>query len=298
MEQCQVQSKLVMPIVLKQTFWGLLIVHQCSYQRQWSTFETELVQELAGQIGIALTQAQLLQQETQQRQDLARSNADLEQFAYVASHDLQEPLRMVVSYLQLIQRRYQGQLDQDADEFIHYAVDGANRMQTLIQDLLSYSRVGTRGRAFQWVDGNWIVDQALANLRSTVEYTHAQIEIADLPDIMVDRTQFVQLFQNLLSNALKFHGDAVPQIHISATSTATEHQFRVQDQGIGIAPDYRDRIFLIFQRLHSRSEYPGTGIGLALCKKIVERHGGQIWVESEPGQGSTFHFTVPIPEAA
>lgn len=295
MEQCQVQSKLVMPILQNQQLWGLLIAHQCSHTRQWSDFEVELLEQLAVQIGIALAQARLLQQETQQRQELTRSNADLEQFAYVASHDLQEPLRMVVSYLQLIAHRYQGQLDADADEFIDYAVDGAKRMQALIRDLLSYSRVGTRGHAFRVTDCKQVVQQAIANLQSAIAASQAQITVESMPVIVADATQLVQLFQNLLSNAIKFSHNQ-PEIRISAQSTDTGYTFQVQDNGIGIDPDYRDRIFLIFQRLHPRSEYPGTGIGLALCKKIVERHQGRIWVESEPGVGTVFHFTLPAQE--
>ncbi len=295
MKQFQIQSKLVMPILQNQQLWGLLIAHQCSHTRQWNAFEVELLEQVAVQIGIALAQARLLQQETQQRQELARSNADLEQFAYVASHDLQEPLRMVVSYLQLIARRYQGQLDEDADEFIGYAVDGAKRMQSLIRDLLSYSRVGTRGHAFRVTDCNEVVQQAVANLQSAIATRQAQIMIEPLPILVADATQLVQLFQNLISNAIKFSHEQ-PQIRISAQPTDTGYEFQVEDNGIGIHPEYRDRIFLIFQRLHPRTEYPGTGIGLALCKKIVERHQGRIWVESEPGVGTVFHFTLPAQE--
>jgi light-regulated signal transduction histidine kinase (bacteriophytochrome) len=206
---------------------------------------------------------------------------------------LQEPLRMVASYLQLLERRYRGQLDESADEFINYAVDGATRMQTLINDLLNYSRVDSRGKSFVLTPCSAILDRAIANLQATIRAAHATVTCDPLPEIMADATQLTQLFQNLISNAIKFCSDQPPQIHISSQRRADAWLFSVQDNGIGIDSEYIDRIFLIFQRLHSRGEYPGTGIGLAICKKIVERHGGSIWVESQPGQGSTFYFTIP-----
>jgi PAS domain S-box-containing protein len=288
-----VQSKLVMPILLKEQFWGLLIAHQCDRPRRWTQPEIDLMQQLADQIGIALAQAQMLEQATLQSQELSRSNADLEQFAYVASHDLQEPLRMVASYLQLLERRYRGKLDDTADEFIDYAVDGATRMQTLINDLLNYSRVDSRGKSFVLTPCSAILDRAIANLRTAIEATGATITYVPLPEIMADATQLTQLFQNLIGNALRFCSDQPPKIHIGAQRQADAWLFSVQDNGIGIDSEYADRIFLIFQRLHSRGEYPGTGIGLAICKKIVERHGGNIWVESQLGKGSTFYFTIP-----
>jgi PAS domain S-box-containing protein len=293
LEQLQVKSKLIMPILLKEEFWGLLIAHQCSAPRQWSEFEIDLMRQLADQIGIALAQAQLLEQETRQRQELVRSNADLEQFAYVASHDLQEPLRMVASYLQLLERRYKHQLDSDADTFIHYAVDGATRMQKLINDLLAYSRVGSRGKSFSRLSGTEIVERAIANLQLVIESSQAIITYDPLPEFMVDGSQLTQVFQNLLSNAIKFRQDEPPKVHIKAEPGQDEWIVSVRDNGIGIDSSYRDRIFLIFQRLHPRNKYPGTGIGLAICKKIVERHGGRIWVESKPGEGATFYFTIP-----
>ncbi len=228
-----------------------------------------------------------------QTEELARSNEELERFAYVASHDLQEPLRMVVSYLQLLERRYQGQLDATANEFIGYAVDGASRMQTLIRDLLSYSRVGTRTQAFALTDSAAMVDKAIANLQMAIAESSAIITHDPLPEVMVDASQFAQLFQNLMGNAIKFHGEQPPQIHVSAERIADGWQFSVRDNGIGIEPEYTERIFVIFQRLHRRADYPGTGIGLAICKKIVERHGGRLWIESELGQGSVFYFTIP-----
>ena len=230
-------------------------------------------------------------------EDLSRSNADLEQFAYVASHDLQEPLRMVVSYLQLLERRYRGQLDERADRHIGYAVDGAKRMQRLINDLLAYSRVGRRGDIQTRTDAEAVFRVVLQDLEQAITDAGAQVTHDPLPVVHADPTQFAQLLQNLIANALRFRSEAPPVAHVSARHDDEKHEwvFSVHDNGIGIDPEYFDRIFIIFQRLHGRDEYPGTGIGLAICKKIVERHGGRIWVESAPGQGATFTFSIPDP---
>jgi signal transduction histidine kinase len=229
-----------------------------------------------------------------QAQELTRSNVELEQFAYVASHDLQEPLRMVRSYLQLLERRYKGRLDENADEFIHFAVDGATRMQGLINDLLEYSRVGTHGKPFESTDCNVVLEKALMNLQIAIEEADAEITHDDLPTVMGDQVQLAQLLQNLIGNSIKFRQEHTQsQIHVGIGRRDGEWLFSVEDNGIGIDSQYFERVFQIFQRLHSSEEYEGTGIGLAVCKKIVERHGGRIWVESEPGQGSTFYFTVP-----
>jgi PAS domain S-box-containing protein len=231
-------------------------------------------------------------------QELKRSNDDLQQFAYVASHDLQEPLRMIMGYTTLIARRYKGKLDKEADEFIAYAVDGAKRMQALIQDLLSYSRVGTQAREFTTIDCGAIVARALAALQFAIAESGATVTFDGLPTVAADETQLGQLFQNLIGNAIKYRNSEAPQVRISCNREGNNYVFAVKDNGIGIDPRYAERIFVIFQRLHTREEYAGSGIGLAICKKIVDRHGGKIWVESEPGNGATFYFTLPAPDEA
>jgi PAS domain S-box-containing protein len=225
-------------------------------------------------------------------EELARSNKELEQFAYVASHDLQEPLRMVASFTQLLSRRYKGKLDADADEFIHYAVDGATRMQTLINDLLAYSRIGSRTKPFESVNLNSVLQRALANLHVAIEESQAKIDYGELPNTQGDITQLTQLFQNLIGNAVKFRGESPPEIGIKLSDADKHWRIEVSDNGIGIAPEFFDRIFVIFQRLHNKEDYPGTGIGLSICKKIVERHGGHIEVKSERGLGAAFIFTL------
>jgi PAS domain S-box-containing protein len=225
---------------------------------------------------------------------LESSNVELQQFAYVASHDLQEPLRMVASYTQLLAKRYKGRLDSDADEFITFAVDGCNRMQGLIQDLLAYSRAGTNAKELCEVSGEDALQGALTNLRITLEQSGAVVTHDSLPALMTDETQLIQIFQNLVGNAIKYCSTEVPRVHVSATKNGdNEWIFSVRDNGLGIAPQYFERIFILFQRLHGRNEFEGTGIGLAICKKVVERLGGRIWVESQPEKGSTFYFALP-----
>jgi len=225
--------------------------------------------------------------------ELGRSNAELEQFAYVASHDLQEPLRMVASYVQLLERRYKGKLDADADDFINFAVEGSNRMQSLIQDLLVYSRVGSRGKKLVETPLNEAFGQAVENLGMAIEDAKATVRCGSLPTARGDPGQVVQLFQNLIGNAIKFRGPQAPSVEVEGRAADGWCEITVKDNGIGIDPKYFERIFVIFQRLHGRDEYAGTGIGLAVCRRIVDRHGGRIWVESAEGKGSTFHFTLP-----
>jgi signal transduction histidine kinase len=228
--------------------------------------------------------------------ELQRSNRELQQFAYTVSHDLREPLRMVNGYLRLLEKRYHDQLDETAIEFIDFAVDGAARMDGLIQDLLAYARVDTQGRDFVPVDCDKVVQQVLAVLRFRIEAQRAEVTCDPLPTVLGDRTQLIQLFQNLISNALKFQPperDGPPRVHVTAEEQDTMWRFAVSDNGIGIASEHLERLFGIFQRLHTQEEYEGSGIGLAICKKIVERHGGRIWLESEVGEGTTFYFTLP-----
>jgi signal transduction histidine kinase len=225
--------------------------------------------------------------------DLARSNSELQQFAYVASHDLQEPLRMVASFTQLLAKRYKDKLDDDARDFINFAVDGATRMQTLISDLLNYSRVGTQGKPFAITEMDALLKRVLESLQFGIEESGAVISSDPLPSVMADPQQLGQLFQNLLANAIKFHGEQPPRIRILAERIGADWKISVRDNGIGISQEHADRIFVIFQRLHTKTEYPGTGIGLAICKKIVERHGGRIWIEPSPAGGTTFCFTIP-----
>jgi light-regulated signal transduction histidine kinase (bacteriophytochrome) len=230
-------------------------------------------------------------------EELKRSNKELQQFAYVSSHDLQEPLRTIASFTQLMERRYKGQLDSDADEFMDYIVDAAKRMQQLINDLLEYSRVATRGEELRQVNTEEVLDKVLYSLKSSIDENKAEIRVDPLPTVMADKGQLILLFQNLISNAIKFRKeDEPPRIHISCINDEEkgEYLFSVSDSGIGMELQYFDRIFTIFQHLHTMDEYEGTGIGLSIAKRIVERHGGRIWVESSLGKGSTFYFTIPI----
>ena len=243
---------------------------------------------------IDISERQLAMQALAERsKELQRSNDELEQFAYVASHDLQEPLRMVASYTELFAERYKGKLDDKADKYIDYAIDGAKRMQQLVQDLLAYSRVGTQGRTPAPVDSEFVVRNVLHSLKVAIEESRAKIVCDKLPAVRADELQFAQIFQNLIGNALKFHGDRVPHIRISAEQNDGKCRFSVKDDGIGIDEQYAERVFQMFQRLHERGKYDGSGIGLAIAKKIVERHGGSIWFDSELGKGSTFYFTMP-----
>jgi light-regulated signal transduction histidine kinase (bacteriophytochrome) len=249
---------------------------------------------LAGQAASAIQNSLLYEQMRRQASELTRSNSELEQFAYVASHDLQEPLRMITGYTNLLAKRYGGKLDQDADDFIGFAVNGAKRMHVLINDLLSYSRAGNNRNRLTQTNCEETLARTLASLQAAIEESGAAITHDDLPTVMADRTQMDQLFQNLIGNAIKYRGADPPQIHVGCQRDGGWWVFSVRDNGIGIDPRYSERIFIIFQRLHTRDEYSGTGIGLAICKKIVERHGGKIWIESELGQGTTCYFKLPL----
>lgn len=289
---------IVCPLRVDQKLIGVLAVQPAQGPSHSSTPPVDMVTTLATLSdtvaqGIERRRAEL--ELAKRAQELARSNADLEQFAYVASHDLQEPLRMVASYVQLLARRYKGKLDKDADDFIAFTVEGATRMQRLINDLLSYSRVGRHAHAVREVSMEQVLSAATKNLGRLIEEARAQVTHDALPVVQADEGQLVQVMQNLLCNAIKFRRETVaPRVHVSARREASEWVFSVADNGIGIQPEYFDRIFVIFQRLNHREQYPGTGIGLAIAKKVVERHGGRIWVESVAGQGSTIFFTIPV----
>ena len=245
-------------------------------------------------ISTDITERKRMEEELKRHtRELKKSNKELQHFAYIASHDLQEPLRMISSYLQLIETRYKGRLDADADEFIAYAVDGANRLQNMINGILAYSRVETHGKSFEPADCEVVLEHALANLKIAIEESNAVITHDSLPTVMADDSQLVSVFQNLIGNAIKFHGTELPRIYISAKREENEWVFSVRDNGIGINPKHTDRLFTIFRRFHGR-KYPGVGIGLSVCKRIVEHHNGRIWVESETGKGSTFYFTIPV----
>ena len=298
-QQAGLRSAFAFPIPVGGKFYGVMEFFGREVRPRDERI-LEIARTVGHQIGqfIARKQAEAELQEANgqlilKAQQLSRSNAELEQFAYVASHDLQEPLRMIASYTQLILRRYGDRFDGDAREFMDFIVDGATRMKQLIEDLLAYSRVGTHGKAFRPTDSGAAVQKALANLRAAIESSNGTVTCDPLPTINADEFQLVQLFQNLIGNALKFKGAETPRVHISVNEQADTWTFGVKDNGIGIDGEYFDRIFMVFQRLHSRTDYPGTGIGLAICKKVVDRHGGRLWIESGVGSGSTFWFTVP-----
>ena len=278
-----------------------------NYRKDGSLFWNELyiapVKDQQGKlthfIGIQtdITQRKRQEAELQNKtRELAQSNAELQQFAYVASHDLQEPLRMVASYTQLLGKRYRGKLDKDADEFIGYAVDGVIRMQRLIRDLLEYSRVGSAHKSVEQTNCEVVLQQALENLSASIRERRAEVTHDPLPIVQANPTHLTQVFQNLIGNALKFQGDNPAKIHVGARALPDGWEFSIRDNGVGIPADQLGRIFSIFQRLHGQGEYPGTGIGLAICKRIVEKYGGTIRVESEPGKGSIFSFTLTTPE--
>ena len=253
---------------------------------------------IAAQVAGAVANAQSIESLLATQAELARSNAELEQFAYVASHDLQEPLRMVASYVGLLDRRYRGRLDSDADDFIEFAVDGARRMQALLNGLLDLSRVGTRGRELEPTETGAALRDSLINLEQAIAEAGAEVVHDPVPTVLGDRIQLTQLFQNLVSNSVKFNASDRPRVTVTAQRAGSMWEFAVADNGIGIDPAHFDRIFQVFQRLHTRDTYEGTGIGLSVCRKIVERHGGTIWPESAKGQGTTFRFTLKAVEAA
>jgi signal transduction histidine kinase len=265
-----------------------------SFDEMAGTLEQRVVDLQRAEAELKTLNEELERRVLERTVELKRSNEDLEQFAYVASHDLQEPLRMIQNYLQLVRQRYDKQLDSNAREFIAFALDGAARMHQLIRDLLTYSRVGSNGKDFSTTDSQGALAGALANLKVAIEESGAEITHDPLPTVPGDIVQLTQLFQNLIGNAVKFRGESAPRIHIGVRQLGHEWEFSVRDNGIGIAEQDFQRIFVVFQRLHGRERFAGTGIGLSVCKKIVERHGGRIWVESKPGKGTTFHFTLPV----
>jgi signal transduction histidine kinase len=282
------------PVILVSGTLGELTAVECIKQGAADYVLKDHLARLPESVRRAVRERGLRQENQQAQEELARSNRDLEQFAYVASHDLQEPLRMVATYTELLAERYQGKLDANADKYIHYAMDGARRMQKLVHDLLAFSRVGRQGLAIESADCNVVLQATLLNLEATVRESGALVEYAQLPVVMADSSQLIQVLQNLIANAIKFRGVAPPLIRVSAEALAKDWVFSVADNGMGIAPDQVDNVFVIFRRLHTRAEYPGNGIGLSICKKIIEQHGGRIWVESGLGQGSTFRFTLPV----
>ena len=298
-KSCGLHGAFALPVLMGEKVLGAIefFSREPRHPDKWLLQITVSVGRQIGQLmarRLAEEEARLAHDEMEVKaRELERSNEELQQFAYVASHDLQEPLRMVSSYTQLLERRYGDRLDGDAKEFMDFIVDGAARMKQLIEDLLAYSRVGTRGRELSPTSSGAALDKALANLRAAQEASGAQVTHDEMPEVLADGAQLTQLFQNLVGNAMKFRGEEAPRVHVGVEGRDKAWVFTVRDNGIGLDPQYADRIFMMFQRLHNKAEYPGTGIGLAICKKIVERHGGHIWVESKPGEGATFGFTLP-----
>ena len=292
-------SSIVLPLISDDKVFGALNI----YSKETNPFSEEekmLLKELADDISYGITSLRYRTAHDKAEKalrksfkEVERSNAELEQFAYVTSHDLREPLRMISSFLQLLERRYKDQLDQDANEFIGYAVDGAKRLDAMINDILIYSRVANKEKKFTHVHCDKVLDEAYLNLKTSIEETNAEIVNDPLPTIMIDEHLMIQLFQNLIGNAIKYRSQNKPKIYISSYKEDKQWLFSVKDNGIGISQEYLDKIFTIFQRLHTNEEYDGTGIGLAIAQKIVHQHGGDIWAESELGEGSTFYFTIP-----
>jgi signal transduction histidine kinase len=281
------------PVILVSGYVGELKAVECIKQGAADYVLKDHLLRLPDCVRRALRESKLREENRRSQEDLARSNRDLEQFAYVASHDLQEPLRMVAAYTQLLSERYKGRLDENADKYIHYAVDGATRMQTLVKDLLAFSKVGRQGGECQLTECSALVDRAVKNLQAAIQESGARIEYADLPVIVADASLLTQVFQNLIGNAIKFRGTEPIVVRITAEKTKQETVFSIADNGIGIAAEHSELIFAIFKRLHTREEYPGSGIGLSICKKVIEQHGGRIWVESAAGHGCTFRFSLP-----
>ncbi len=297
LQQFTVKANVVVPILLKNQLWGLLIAHQCAHPRHWTSWETELLKQLADQIGIALAQAKLLEKETRQREELSRSNEELQQFAFIASHDLQEPLRKIQAFSSRLKVNFSSALTPQGHDYLQRMENATRRMQVLIDDLLILSRVTTRGQAFVQVNLSQVTQEVLSDLEVLIQQSGGYLEVGELPTLYADSVQMRQLLQNLISNALKFHRqEQSPLVKIYSqipTSSNDQCQIFVEDNGIGFDEKYLDRIFNVFQRLHGRSEYEGTGIGLAICRKIVERHQGSITAESKPGKGARFIVTLP-----
>src|SRR5579859_7247995 len=281
------------PVVLVSGALGELTAVECIKRGAADYVLKDHLARLPSSVRQALASKKLREDHKRAQEELARSNQDLEQFAYAASHDLQEPLRMVATYSQLLAERYRGKLDADADKYIHYAVDGALRMQKLVQDLLAFSRVGRQGRAPRSTDCNAVLEASLKNLEAAIQESGAVVQTTHLPLVMADSSQLAQVFQNLIGNAIKFRGAEPPVIRVAVEAKRKEWVFSVADNGMGIEPEHAESVFVIFRRLHTHAEYPGSGIGLSICKKIIEQHGGRIWVESQLGHGCTFKFTLP-----